>query len=148
MSLCLTHTHMHTHTSRRTRDMGRLWWVIISNSKDVVCFRNPHSLEFFSETERLIGGNRALGVEGREGLWVPGWVFLGLPVQSRKPGPSEAGEAHIRVPAWLRHSGCQRKPKGPNFQDMPSKYFSTCGFCGEDFLLLLKGWVSKFFFPT
>ena len=50
--------------------MGRLWWVIISNSKDVVCFRNPHSLEFFSETERLIGGNRALGGGG-------GWKGIG-----------------------------------------------------------------------
>ena len=81
-------------------------------------------------------------MEGREGLWVPGWVFLGLPVQSQKPGPSEAGEAHMRIQTGLRWSGCRRKPKGPNLQDMASKYFSTCGFCG-DFLLLLKGWVSK-----
>ena len=137
---------MHTQTCWRTRDKGSLRWVIISNCKAVVWFRDPQSSEAFSEIERLIGGNRALGVEGREGLWVPGWVFLGLSVQSRKPGPSEAGEAHLRVPAWLRHSGCQRKSKGPNFQDMPSKYYSTCGFCGEDFLPLLKGWVSKIFF--
>ena len=146
MSPSHTHTHTLAHTNTwRTRDKGCLWWVIISNCKAVVWFRDPQSPEAFSEIEWLIGGNRALRVEGREGLWVPGWVFLGLPVQSWKPGPSEAGKAHMRVPTWLRQSGCQRKPKGPNLQDMPSNYFSTCGFCGEEFLLLLKGWVSKLF---
>lgn len=128
--------------------MGHLWWVIISNSKDVVWFRDPHSLEAFSETERLIGGNRALGGGGgQKGIGFLGGssqvsLFSHRSLLKASEGPSEAGEAHMRIQTWLRWSGCQRKPKGPNFQDMASKYFSTCGFC-RDFLLLLKGWVSK-----
>ena len=41
----------------------------MSNSKNVVWFRDPHSLEAFSETEGLIGGYRALGGGGgRKGI--------------------------------------------------------------------------------
>ena len=86
-----------------------------------------------------------VAAEEREGLWVPVWAPCTPPLQSQRPVPPGVGETQMGVqPEAGRLHG---KTKGPDFQDLPSSYFSVCGFCA--FSSVRKGVsLSVSFFPS